>query len=306
MLDLGHLPEGQRANVQLFKRPCTVTATQYETWVKPRGVSMLYLIAIGGGSGGGGGYSGASTSSRGGGAGGASGGMTRLLIPAMMVPSMLFIQVGAGGVGGAGGAPGAAGASGVTSQILIYPSIDQAQNILMKSDNAVATGGAFGSTSGNAVAGVAGTIPISSAQTANHCGIYQFVAGSAGSTGGAPNGAGTAVTLTGNGSTNGGSGGGGVTSTDRAGGDVTNNTGMKWVEWAPKAAAAGSVGGSGGTTLWEPFYSYGGMGGGASDAGVGGDGGNGGHGSGGGGGGGGTTGGKGGDGGSGLVMIFAW
>ena len=56
MLDLGHLPNWQKCDIQKFTTVSTVTNTQWLTWLKPRGTSMVHIICIGGGGGGGGGF----------------------------------------------------------------------------------------------------------------------------------------------------------------------------------------------------------------------------------------------------------
>jgi hypothetical protein len=79
MLDFSHLPKAARGNIQIFNRPCTVTNLQWETWHRPRGVSMLYMICIGSGGGGGTGFQAAAAAARGGGAGGGSAPPTHFL-----------------------------------------------------------------------------------------------------------------------------------------------------------------------------------------------------------------------------------
>ena len=64
--DFGFLPPQFKGDVQLFL-PTGTAATQWQQWIKPRGVGMVYMIAIGGGGGGGGGFTGASNTTRGGG-----------------------------------------------------------------------------------------------------------------------------------------------------------------------------------------------------------------------------------------------
>jgi hypothetical protein len=94
MLDLFHLPSGMLADVQIFTRPSTVTNLQWMTWMKPRGRSMLHAIVIGGGAGGGGGFTRAAAAAGGGGGGGGSSAVTRVTIPLIFVPDVLYIQDG--------------------------------------------------------------------------------------------------------------------------------------------------------------------------------------------------------------------
>ena len=65
------------------------TAVFYQSgsWIKPQGITMVSITAIGAGGGGGGG----ATSGFGGGGGG-SGGITRLTIPEMFITDSLIIR----------------------------------------------------------------------------------------------------------------------------------------------------------------------------------------------------------------------
>ena len=91
------------------------TAVFYQSgsWVKPKGITMVSITAIGAGGGGGGGDTGASTAVvRSGGSGGGSGAITRLIIPEMFITDSLYVVVGAGGAGGvSGGGTGSNGGS---------------------------------------------------------------------------------------------------------------------------------------------------------------------------------------------------
>ena len=95
MLDFFGIPDSPNVDVQRFFGPATAGLTQWETWRKPRGCKMVYMIGVGGGSSGGVGVNTGTTS--GGGAGGGSGAQSSLLIPAMFVPDILYVQAGAGG-----------------------------------------------------------------------------------------------------------------------------------------------------------------------------------------------------------------
>lgn len=296
-------------DVQEFIRPSTVTNTQWLTWRRPRGAKMLHIFCVGGGGGGGGGFTGAAAAARGGGGGGGGSGQSSLLIPAHLLPDVLYVQVGAGGQGvGSGG--GTAG-SGVLSVVSIDPRAQVALNTVIRSGNAAGLGGGTGTGAAAGAAGTAGTILTLANAPLMQMGTYSLIAGQAGTAGGAQTGAaGAAQTLPVTGvQVMGGVGGGGVTAADQAGGSITAVTNTLISQARPINAAAGSNNGSGAFNLrgiGGLFFAYPGMGGGASNAGVGGLGGNGIHGSGGGGGGGGTTGGRGGDGGSGIVIITAW
>lgn len=305
MIDHGHIPtETGAGDVQVFTRPCTVTNTQWETWRKPRGKTMMNIVCIGGGGGGGAGTTGASGSARGGGGSGGGSAVTRVTIPLILVPDQLFIQVGAGGQGAN---PGGAGTAGILSYVAIAPNTT-ASNVIAVSGAAGAGAGGSGTISAAGTNGAAGTVAAIASMPLAGLGHFDVIAGQVGVTGGAVAGAvGSAQSIP---VTSvlcmGGSGGAGTTSGDFAGGLFTAIAGSWLSEQRPATPAAGSNNGSGGITLWEPFFSFGGGGGSASNFGVGGAGGNGGLGSGGGGGGGGTTGGRGGDGGTGVVIITCW
>lgn len=311
MLDLSHIPTGTgAADVQIFNTPSTVNQIQWHTWLKPRGKTMFYIMAISGGGGGGGGFTRAASSAGGGGGSGGCSGLTRVTGPLFLLPDRLFVQVGAGGIGvGSGG--GTAG-SGLLSYVCIAysaatPGTVQATNVLAVSGAAGPAGGQTGTGSAVGALGAAGTIATIGAMPLAHNFTFNLIAGTAGVAGGAVAGAnGTAQTIPTATPFWGATGGAGTTSADFIGGAFTAQADSLFSERRPATPATGSTNGPGGYTIWQPFYSYGGGGGSASNAGVGGNGGNGGYGCGGGGGGAGTTGGKGGDGGSGLVIIVCW
>lgn len=306
MLDLLHLPKDTgNSDVQYFTTPSTVTNLQWNTYLKPRGKTMLSILCIGGGGGGGGGFTGVAASARGGGGSGGSSSITRVIIPFYFLPDVLYIQVGSGGQGvGSGG--GTAG-SGILSYVTVAPNTT-ATNCIAISGAAGAVGGSTGTAAAVGAAGTAGTIGVIGSCPFAGLGNFQFIAGQNGVAGGAVAGAvGTAQTIpTTSVLTTGGSGGAGTTSADFAGGLFTAIAFSYLSEQRPATPAAGSFDGSGGSTLWKPFFSFGGTGGSSSNAGIGGNGGNGGYGAGGGGGGAGTTGGRGGDGGNGIVIMTAW
>lgn len=308
MLDTFGIPSSFKGDVQIFTRPCTVTNTQFETWRKPRGVSMVNILAIAGGGGGGGGFTRAEGNAGGGGGGGGSSGIGRLTCPAWLLPDVLYIQVGAGGQGvGSGG--GTAG-SGVSSKVMISSHLASVNsNTLLV---AVSTSNAEGGTTGTAAAvgtgGAGGGIAVIADMPLGGLGIFNSIAGQDGAAGGAVAGAnGTAITIPVTSALcQGGSGGAGTTAADFAGGECTAITDSWLSQQRPATPAAGSNNGSGGPQIWKPFFSFGGLGGSSSNTGIGGAGGNGAYGAGGGGGGAGTTGGRGGDGGSGIVIITSW
>jgi hypothetical protein len=277
------------------------TAVFYQSgsWIKPQGITMISITAIGAGGGGAGGATNTSGNTRSGGGGGASGGITRLTIPEMFITDSLIIRVGTGGDGGAAGA-GNGGNGGPTFVDMPVPGNgDIYTNVI----NASGGTGAVGATGGVG----ASTAAVGNSLYSN-LGIWMALGGQGGGNGLTTTG--TSVTY---GATIGlpitsGAGGGGMaaaSTTPSSGGAIT---GAGFVETNPGGLLG--KGGTKGVYSLTPFYSLGGSGGGGGGGGGGGNGGEGNIGSGGGGGGGGTSptsvGGTGGKGGDGLVIIQCW
>lgn len=304
-----HLPPSFKGDLQVFNAPQTVSSSnlQWQCWTKPRGCTMMHAIVMGAGAGGGGGFTRTAAAAGGGGGGGGSGGITRVTLPLILVPDVLYIQAGMGGRGVASG--GGAAGNGLHSIISTFPNND-ASNMIAISGSVVATGGGTGTGAAVGSAGAGSTVTTLSASIFAGMGQWSALAGQAGGAGGAVAGAiGTPVAFPATGLLcMGGPGGAGTTNADFAGGIITGNTpGVSLIsDSRPQGSAAGSNDGSGGWLMPKPFFSYCGLGGSSSNAGIGGNGGPGGPGSGGGGGGAGTTGGRGGDGGPGLVWILCW
>jgi hypothetical protein len=106
---LAPLPHYGNTDWQVFTaQQDTTTSRGWQTWLKPPGASWIFLLALGGGGGGGGGQSTAAAARTGGGGGGA-GSMTRVLVPAMMFPDVLYIRAGVGGSAGAAAGNGGVG-----------------------------------------------------------------------------------------------------------------------------------------------------------------------------------------------------
>ena len=302
-----------------------ITANPWQTWSKPEGRSMAYIVCIGGGGGAGGGFFN-NTGVMGGGAGGGSAAITIAQVPFYSIPDTLYIQVGLGGVRGLGsttlGVAGASGGAGGISYVSCYPTTDMFNCLVL----ANAGGGGVGGTNGVAAAGTAGAA-LSSSSTTNPrylslCNWASY-AGQAGGTG-ASNGAGGSISIGGSLIVTGGAGGGGKSNV-QVGNGGSQNSGDTLASFLPGIAGGafgGGAGGNGGNgrdgySFLKPFINAGGSGGGTSvtyapgTGGFGGNGGNGGIGSGGGGGAGSgfgtsTKGGDGGNGGNGLVMIISY
>lgn len=317
-MDFGFLPPNFKGDVQCFQGGA---ASGTQMWKKPRGISMCYMICIGGGSGGGSGAGGGTTTARGGGGGGACGGVGVLLTPAIFLPDTLSVRVGLGGKGGTGGA-GSTGAVSTISFADRITALGTIPNILIVSQNGLSGQGNAGTS---LIGGTGGTAPgIGADSIIGHStvfGISKWIVGIVGGGGGAQTGAvGAGISSVWNATALcPGAGGAGVNTvnTGFVGGSITLQAVMDFSTGSFQPAAnfiaggiaggAGSAGnGNPGLTSFKPFMMTGGSGGGSSDGSNGGNGGQGGIGCGGGGGGGGVTAGNGGNGGDGLVIIISW
>lgn len=317
MIDANGLPNTGKERTRIFYPLGSSVARGVQVWYKPRGVSMINFVAVGGGGGGGAGLTRTAGTPGGGGGGGASSGIARFLVPAIFVPDILYIFVGQGGQGGRPGVSSGAGTAGVNSFITTCPPLTAGTmaplpNIWLDSGRNVPGGGGGGAVG---AAGSAGSVPTIAVIQPHHLyGNWVATVGLIGVAGGAHTGAnGTAVTAWAANMFSPGAGGGGIaTTTDFTGGAQTITARYSvagQTEMATTAIPAGVANGGNGNAGRKsitPFLNSGGSGGGTDDNGQGGFGGNGGYGCGGGGGGAGATGGNGGNGGDGLVIITAW
>lgn len=300
MLDLQHLASSTKADVQVFTGDGS-GATR--SWLKPRGVSMVYMLALGPGGNGGSGAVGAASTAAGGG-GGSSGAQVTLLIPAIFIPDALNVIVPAVGA--------------ATDTRIAVPAVTLTDNnVFLRAGVGNAGGNASGATPGTA-GSATGTAAIATFPLAG-MGRYSSLAGQAGLVGGTiSNGNGITLPTTGLVVTGGASGAGLGGGAGGNGGSINGAGVFPTIPGGIGAEFSVSPGGNGSSGI-QPVtglsYFYGGSGGGsgagtATGAGlVGGSGGNGSYGCGGGGGGGALTGstqGLGGRGGPGLVIIIAW
>lgn len=301
MLDFTHIPSGSRADIQTYYGNLTATTQPLtQTWVKPRGVSMVHIFMLGCGGNGVAGVIGATAA---GGAGGGGGSQSSWIGSAASLPDILFVG---GGLKGAGTA--------LNSVVAIAPYGATYNSAPLASDIILIAPGAIG----NAVtAGAIGTV---AAALLSGLGVATFLAGLAGGAAGAVTptaGGAAAASTTGNLSQGGGGGGGMSAAATTAGGACTST----YPRFAPNSAGglagtSGVPGGRGSNGLWLPQrlrVSTGGGGGGSgfptATVSAGGPGGAGGPGSGGGGGGGGVTGqtaAPAGQGGQSIIIITAW
>lgn len=270
MLDVFGFPSPQQSNCQEF-----YGGGSTRDWVKPRGASMVRFMLIGAGGGGG------VASTSGGGGGGGSGAVTSWIGPAIFVPDILRITIGAGGTSGVDG----------TESTVIYQAKDGTGYTLL-----TANGGT--SSAGSTITAGAGA----TASTNNYfgaAGIFSSVAGQSGSNG-SEAGGGSARTASATTFLSGGAGGSGATAS--TGGSVTPNYGYVAL---PSTTAGATVSGANGYFITQPILVGTGGAGGSTNETVGTTGGIGGIGCGGGGSGENqtTTSGRGGDG---AVFVWSW
>ena len=275
MLDLFNIPLNPNYDLQTFVGGSATTLVQWQTWRKPRGARMIYMFGVGGGSSGGCGLN--STTTSGGGAGGGSGAQSALLVPAFMVPDILYVQPGYGGFQPAVLVSAAVGVVGTPTYIACEPYTALVPNLTWLFANAGAVTGAAATATTGGAAGTAAAV----ATLANMClagrGFVQLLAGQSGSAGGTSTTAGVALTYPTTGLlVSGGAGGGGnnAGTSNFAGGALTAIANMLGTEWmqalAGGIAAAGATpagnGSAGLNTKKSTFLLTGGSGGGGSTA----------------------------------------
>ena len=295
-----------------------VTTSNFYTWYKPTTAKYIQIFACSGGAGGGGGGASAASTAGSGGSGGGGSPYTSFIVPAIIIPSVLYIQPGSGGTGGTGQVQGGAaatnGAVGTQSIVSIRPN-STTKNTLVISAGAttsfgkLASGASNGAASGTTASATLALMPLST------LGFVSFTGPGTTSGAGGTTSSGSSSSFTTNGNIVGSGGGGGAVNsanTTSTGGAVA--TGGLFLPTLSGGLSAGGRGKDGWNFMENkgdqdlPFMSTGGTGGGSNASTLtGGAGGNGGPGSG-GGGGGGTNGtasvaGAGGNGGPGFVII---
>ena len=182
MLDFNHILSTPGYDLQQFSGSSTTTLTQWQTWRKPRGVTWVYILAVGGGGGGSTGGRGASTTASGGGGGG-SGAQTTLFIPAMFVPDLLYIQTGNGGAGiTTSGGTGVAGNPGQPTYVCIEPDTTLTPQMTLVFAGGGGAGGAEATT--GSTGGTGGTLGSLSNMPLAGKGIFTAITGQGGGTGG--------------------------------------------------------------------------------------------------------------------------
>lgn len=280
-------------------------------WPKPVGKDFIFMHIQGSGGGGGGGFQAAAGNPRGGSGGGGTGQRANLLLPSCLLPDILYIRVGQGGARGIGGTTPTVGGTGIITLVAFHPLASSYAYLASVSGG---VGGGVGTSSS------AGTGGIHAGQPGSGWGSFGLFSSTndivQGGIGGVPAGANAGTFFLSNYAVpvTGGTGSGGVTTTDFAGGLISNNTTIMPYPSIPGGSAGGGDGRHGYNygasplilTRRAPFFCTGGTGGGTSNSGQGGNGGDGAWGCGGGAGGPGAIGGNGGEGGDGYIIIGAF
>lgn len=310
MLDFSDVLATPGVNIQSFfgDSDAATNLTDWKTWIKPRGIKWVYMIGVGGGSSGAGGtFTGASAASTGA-VGGGSGAQASVLLPAFLVPSILYIQTGVGGRQGTAITSALASVNGTPTYVSVEPFTTLTPNCCFITAN-----GGTGTTGGTV--SVIANMPLAGR------GVYSFFAGQNGGTAGATqSGAGGSVNAPTTGlMVTGGAGSGGKDVTAATRGAAGGVTGAGFLGTFPTIAggATSASGVNAGTGvsgyMVTPYLFYGGTAGGsggfaATNPGAdGGAGGNGAPGCGGGASGPGyATTGRAGNGGDGFVYIISW
>jgi hypothetical protein len=304
MIDYYNLADNQY-HTQIYRGPIgTAASSNIYYWVKPRGITMVHITAIGAGGGGGAGVASLIANAGSGGSGGGSGSITRLTIPAIFLTDSLKITVFGGGAGGT--TAGGTTAGNTLVELVRGPTTANQSSNLIRANGG--SGGGVGTAAGNVAGGVAGVIVTQANALYQSLGTWVAIAGQPGAASGAAGNAGLSITVLASGLpiSGGASGGGKIAggATSNAGGNVTG------IDTVIPTIIGGTSGvtGTSGYYIEQPFFSLGGAGGGANANGTGARGGNGSYGCGGGGGGAGTTGGNGpgGNGGPSIVIITCW
>ena len=280
-MKFNHLPADADVMWQVCPRLADASKiTTVKPWRKSPNAKMVYILVLGAGG------DGAAGAGNVGGGGGGSGGQTSVLIPALLVPDLLYVSEFAN--------------TDASSRLMGVFTHARANTLALWRSACVAYAD-FGASASGATAGAAGAVATAANMPIGFGGAVFPLAGQAGATGGAngANGASISYATTGLLTTGGASGAGNAANN---GGSITESLPRPTVSGGTSTMAYGSGG----------MFSLGGVllptgGGGGSGASAGGNGGSGGYGGGGGGGGGNTSSpGAGGTGGPGLIVIAQW
>lgn len=217
MLDFKDIVQQPNVDIKYYQAATNTGTSSWSQhrWQKPRGVSWIYMLVVGGGGPGGYGLNQNSGTVYGGG-GGSSGGMNVVMLPAPLVPDTLSVYCGYGGSSNLAN-------NGMPTfiSLSITPSITEVNYSF-----AYAPGGNTGNY--GASLGTGGAAP-AAATIANCClagrGFYAFYAGAAGGNGGST-GAGSSVAMSTGLLVTGGAGGGAGASIVTTGQSAGNGGGI--------------------------------------------------------------------------------
>ena len=178
MLDVYNLPSSNSGDEQIFIGTSnTGTYLDFHTWQKPRGCSMVHLLAVGAGGGGG------------------SGTVVSVWIFSSFLPDTLYIWASQGGKGGQlGGSSGSGGLTGGPTIVATDPKLSggvviNANRIIYASGGNGGSGGVSNGVGGDG--GAAASTPIIGDMPLAGLGFYQFLPGLSGGKGGGSQGGGT-------------------------------------------------------------------------------------------------------------------
>ena len=242
MIDYYNLADNQYKD-SVYTGPIgTNTSSSVFYWIKPRGITMVHITAIGAGGGGGAGNASTNTAASGG-SGGGSGAVTRLTIPAIFLTDSLEITVAGGGNGG----PTGGGSTAGNTFVDCARGSDVAGTRIIQANGG--SGGNVGAAGAASTGGGAGAIGVQTNAVYQALGTWVSVAGQAGG-GGVNAAAGTAVSILGNSTINSGGAAGGGKSAANAnfnGGAITGFVLIPTLAGGTGGGAGGAENGNNGT-----------------------------------------------------------
>lgn len=221
MLDFSNFPTQSNADIQDFYG-LALEITNPQMWTKPRGARMVSIMLIG--SGGGGGNQTTFGVSTAGGGGGGSSGVSNIIVPAMFLPDVLYVNL-----RGTGAAGNTVSSRGNCTVALTYGTAPAANEVVLHVNN--------GQRAGAGATGSAGGASTMASACLAGLGVVKWSAGNAGgsSTAAAAGGSGLAasggITIAG--------GGGGGTGVAAAGGNRGGHNTGNSIPWPDVLQQAG-------------------------------------------------------------------
>jgi hypothetical protein len=151
MFDFNHLAYDPTARLKTDFFNNASLNNEWYTWRKPSNAKFVFIYALGGGGAGGCSSNTVSLQRNGAGGGGGAGNISSVLIPSLLIPDILYVQVGAGGITPL--VSGSAGANGSNSIVSVDTIVGTAPNFYGALAYAV---GGFGGGAGGTAGGTAG------------------------------------------------------------------------------------------------------------------------------------------------------